>query len=159
LARSLAHGRLTIRGAPAHFPAILEPLLAAPFWVHGSVNTGFRLTQGLHALIASLVAVPVWLVARRIGLPRWQRLMCAAIALTLPLLLYSSYLTADVVGVTAAVSAVAVAVVALDTAAKRWQAAFLLFAALATLARVQYVILFAAFVCAAPIVAGGPVRA
>jgi hypothetical protein len=159
LARSLAHGHLTIRGAPAHFPALLEPLLAAPLWLHGSVNTGFRLTQGMHALVASMIAVPVWFLAVRVGLPRWQRLMAAAVTLTLPLLLYSSYLTADIAGATFAVSAVTAAVVALETATKRWQGAFLLLAALATFARVQYVIIFAAFVCAAPIVSGGPLRA
>src|SRR5690349_5485853 len=32
LARSISHGSLTIRGVPAHFPALLEPLLAAPLW-------------------------------------------------------------------------------------------------------------------------------
>ena len=34
LAQSIAEtGRPVIRGVPAHFPALLEPLLAAPFWM------------------------------------------------------------------------------------------------------------------------------
>ena len=40
LARSLAtSGRLAIRGTSAHFPALLEPLLAAPFWLAGDPVT------------------------------------------------------------------------------------------------------------------------
>ena len=47
LARSLAeHGRPLIRSAPAHFPAILEPLLAAPFWLFHDPLLAYRLTQG-----------------------------------------------------------------------------------------------------------------
>ena len=34
ISRSLAeHGRPLIRGNSAHFPAMIEPLLAAPFWL------------------------------------------------------------------------------------------------------------------------------
>ena len=34
LARSIAEtGHPTIRGVSAHFPALLEPILAAPFWL------------------------------------------------------------------------------------------------------------------------------
>src|SRR5262245_16704024 len=32
LGRSIGHGHLEIRGETAHFPAILEPVLAAPIW-------------------------------------------------------------------------------------------------------------------------------
>ena len=38
LANSIAHGRLTIRGQSAHFPALLEPALAAPFWLFDNVE-------------------------------------------------------------------------------------------------------------------------
>ncbi len=50
LARGIAEtGRPVIRGVPAHFPALLEPLLAAPFWLFGDPQLAFRLTQAEHA--------------------------------------------------------------------------------------------------------------
>jgi hypothetical protein len=158
LARSLSHGGLTIRGESAHFPALLEPLLAAPAWWFGDVETAFRLTQALHALVASLVAVPVYLLALRLGLAAWQRLACCACALALPALIYSSYLTADAVALTFATTAVYTGLRALDTPTTRTQATFLACAGLSTFARVQYVVLFAAFALAALVVAGGRVH-
>jgi hypothetical protein len=145
LARSLADGRLQIRGEPARFPALLESLLTAPLWLVGGVETAFRLTQGLHAVVASLVAVPVYLLARRLSLPTWQCLASSALSLALPSLLFASYLTADVLGLTLAATAVYAAVVALDSASPRAQLAFLAAAGLATFSRVQYVVLVPAF--------------
>lgn len=149
LARSLADGRLEIRGEPARFPALLESLLTAPLWLVGDVETAFRLTQGLHAVLASLLAVPVYLLARRLSLPTWQCLASSALALVLPPLLFASYLTADVLGLTLAATAVYAAVVALDSGSPRAQLAFLAAAWLATFSRVQYVVLVPAFVVGA----------
>src|SRR5919201_1226030 len=63
LARSLAeHGRPLIRGAPAHFPALLDPLATAPVWlVTSDPQTAWRLTQGLHSLFVALAAIPAYL--------------------------------------------------------------------------------------------------
>lgn len=154
LARSLRHGSLTIRGVPAHFPALLEPILTAPFWALGNVDEAFRLTQAMHAIVGSLVAIPVWLLARRLGLEAWQRVSCVVLALALPTLLYASYLTADVVAFTLAVSAIYSAVVALEAPSRRSQATFLALAGLATFARVQYVVLVLAF-CVAMLAGSG----
>ena len=55
--------RSTIRGKPAHFPALLEPLLAAPLWALGGVELGYRLVQGCTPLAGFLTAVPVYLLA------------------------------------------------------------------------------------------------
>jgi hypothetical protein len=157
LARSISHGSLTIRGEPAHFPALLEPLLAAPFaalsndpWI------SYRLTQGMHAVAMSLVAVPVYFLARRVRLPEWQSLICSAFAVTLPALLYSAYVSADAIGYLAATVALTAGVSCLDKPTWRGQAAFLALAGLAALARVQYVVLPVAFIAAAVIVEGGP---
>ena len=59
-------GRLKIRGHAAHFPALLEPILAAPFWLGGDPPspTGDPL---MHALAMSLAALPVFRLARRRG--------------------------------------------------------------------------------------------
>src|SRR5207247_2198894 len=35
----------SVRGASAHFPALLQPLLTAPAWRVGDVETAFRLVQ------------------------------------------------------------------------------------------------------------------
>jgi len=160
LARSIAHGSLSIRGHSSHFPAILEPLLAAPLWLVGGddVERIYRLTQGMHALVASLVAVPVWVLARRLGASGWTALACAAFPLALPGLFFASFVTADAVGLTFAVTAVAAGVVALEKPTWRSQLGFLALAVLATLARVQYVVLPAAFLVGALLVERGRIR-
>ena len=81
LGRSLAaSGRLAIRGSSAHFPALLEPLLTAPFWLFGDPLVAYRLTQGLNAFAMSVAAVPVYLLARRLGLGSGLALGAAALA-------------------------------------------------------------------------------
>src|SRR5690349_17893017 len=45
LSRSIGHGHLTIHGDAAHFPAILQPLLAAPLWRFLPIETAYRLIQ------------------------------------------------------------------------------------------------------------------
>ena len=153
IARALGAGHApAVRGAPAHFPALLEPLLAAPFQALFAPLAAYRLTQAENALLMSLAAVPVYLLARRLGLGARYALACAAFALLLPDLVYASYTLADPVGYPLALAAVAAGVAALDRPTGRGQLAFLGLALLATLARVQYVVLPAAFVVAAVVV-------
>lgn len=163
LARSIAHGRLEIRGTPAHFPALVEPLLAAPFWLFGDVDTAFRLTQGLHAVAMSLAAVPVYLLARRVGLVPWQQLGCAALTLTLPAFVFSSYITADAIGFSLALTSLYAGTVALELApglaperaTKQSQALFLLASGATVFTRVQYIVIPAAFAVAALVLSRG----
>ena len=155
LARSIAHGQLEIRGTSAHFPALLEPLLAAPLWLSGDVDTAYRLTQGLHAIAMSLAAVPVYLLARRVGLTPWQRLGCAALTLALPAFVFSSYITADAIGFSLALLSLYAGTVALERATKESQALFLVTAGATVFTRVQYIVIPAAFVLAALIVSRG----
>jgi hypothetical protein len=152
LAQSLLHGKLEVRGEPARFPAILESIVTAPLWLADGIETSYRLTQGLHALAAALIAVPVFAIARRLELPRWQCIGSAAVAVSVPPLLFANYLTADALGGVLAVSAIAVGLTALVERRSRYQAAFLALSAAATLARVQYVVLVPAFVVAALVV-------
>lgn len=158
LARSIADGRLSIRDEPARFPALLEPLLAAPFSLIGDLELAFRLTLGLHAVTMSLAAVPVYLLARRLGLVTWQSLAAAAFTVVVPAMLYASYWTAEAIAYPLALAAVAAGVAALERPCRRSQAAFLALAALAAFARVQYVVLVPAFVAGAAVVAGGSPR-
>jgi hypothetical protein len=149
LARSLAHGELLIRGERARFPAILEPLVTAPFWLPDDPALAYGLTKALHALVMPLAAIPVWLIARRLGLGRWERLACAALAVALPGAIYAGYVTADAVGVPLALGAIAAGMRALDRPTPRSELLFLALAGLATLARVQYVVIPAAYLLAA----------
>ena len=160
LGRSLADGSLTIRGEPAGFPALLEPLLAAPLWLVAGddVELGYRLTQGMHAFAVSLVAIPVFLLARRLGLSARLGLGCAAISLLLPALSFAPFVMADPVALPLALAAVAAGTMALDRPTRWNQLAFVVFASLATLARVQYVVLPLAFFAASLVVTKGSVR-
>ncbi len=155
LARSIAHGKLTIRGAPAHFPALLEPILAAPFWRLGDPMLAYRLTLVMHGVAISLAAIPVYLLARRLGAVRWQCTTIALLTVAAPTMTWSAYVTADAIAYPLALGAVAVGVAALEQPRARAQLAFLALAGLATFARVQYVVLPVAFLLAALVVERG----
>ena len=89
LAHELATtGRPTIRGDAASFPALLEPILTAPFWLAGDPELALRLTQGLNAVAMSVAAVPIYLLARELGPGKGFGLAAAArgAALARPLL-------------------------------------------------------------------------
>ena len=117
LARSLAEsGKLAIRGQPAHFPALLEPLLAAPFWLFHDPMLAYRLTLGLNALAMSLAAIPVYLLARRLGLGAGLALGAAALAVASPDLLFASFLLADPIAYPLVLTALYLGVRALEHA-------------------------------------------
>jgi hypothetical protein len=150
LGRSIAEqGRLLVRGSAAHFPAVLQPLLTAPAWLAGDVETSFRLVQLEGAFVMSLAAVPVYLLARRLDLSAGLALGIAALALAVPDMLYAGWVLADPFAYPLALSALAAGVSALARPSRRSQVAFVAFAGLATLARVQFVVLPACFLLAA----------
>jgi hypothetical protein len=150
IARSIAtSGKLAVRGMPAHFPALLEPLLAAPFWAFGNAELAYRLTQGMNALAMSLAAIPVYLLCRRVGLASWFGLGAAAVAVAFPDLLFGSFVLSDPIAYPLVLTAVWLGVRALDTRTARAQTAFVVVSGLAAFARIQYVVLPAAFLGAA----------
>ena len=149
LSRSIAHGSLSIRGIPTRFPAMLEPLLTAPFWLGSDPAVAMRLTQAMHALAVSLIALPVFLLARRVRLDSRTALLCALVALALPSLVFASYLSADAIGILLVLLALHAALRLLDESTWRRQLAFLLLAGGATFARTQYVVLIPVFLVAA----------
>jgi Dolichyl-phosphate-mannose-protein mannosyltransferase len=152
-ARALAAGQSpNVRGTSANFPALLEPILAAPFHALFSPELAYRLTQAENALLMSLAAVPVFLLARRLSLSSRYALLCAVFAVAIPDLVFASYTLADPVAYPFAMGALAAGVAALDRPTRRTQLLFLALAVLATFARVQYVVLPAAFVVAAIVV-------
>ena len=160
IARSLAQsGKPLIRGTSAHFPAMLEPLLAAPFWLTNDPDVAYRLTQAENALFMSLAAVPVYLLVRRLGGGAWAALAAAALTVASPDLFFSSFLLADPIAYPLVLGAVYVGVCALAEPSRRLQLGFAALAVLATFARVQYVFLPLTFLGAALVVERGSVRA
>jgi hypothetical protein len=96
IARALGSGQApSVRGEAAHFPALLEPMLAAPFHALFSPEAAYRLTQLENALFMSLAAVPVYLLARRLQLSTRYALACAVFAVAIPDLVFASYTLAD----------------------------------------------------------------
>ncbi|MEP6909988.1 MAG: hypothetical protein ABI896_06090 [Actinomycetota bacterium] len=147
LGRSIAEtGRPLVRGNPAHFPALLEPLLTAPAWLVSDVGIAYHLTQMIGALAMSLAAIPVYWLARRLGLTSGIALGIAALSVALPDLIYASWIVAEPFAYPLALASVAAAVAALERPSRRSQLAFVAFAGLASFARVQFVILPACFV-------------
>jgi hypothetical protein len=142
LARSFAEqGRPLIRGANAHFPALLEPLVTAPVWlVTNDPLTAFRATQGLHAAFVSLAAVPAFLLCRRLGLALWLALAVAASAVAVPDAVYASSMLADPLAYPLVLAAVYAGVCVVEASTWRRQVAFAVFSSLAVGARIQFAV-------------------
>jgi hypothetical protein len=153
LARSLADtGQPLVRGAGTGFPSLLQPLLTAPLWLFHDVALSYHLVQVLATLVMSLVVVPVYLLARRLGLGGGAGLACAAFALAVPDFLYASRILAEPFGYPIALAAVLVGTVALAGGGRRWQVGFVVLVALAVLTRVQFMVLPVAYVAAIALV-------
>lgn len=150
LARSIGNGDgVSVLHQSASLPAMLEPLLTAGFWSLSDAETSLHLTQAFHAFVMSLAVIPVYLIARRLRLSTTVALLCAALALVSPALVYASYVTADAVGFLLALVAVHAGVRACASPTVVTQGWFLVVAGTATFARLQYVTLFVAFAFAA----------
>ncbi len=142
LARSFAeHGRPLIRGADAHFPALLDPIVTAPVWFFtNDTVTAFRLTQGVHAVLFSLAAIPAYLLCRRLGLSLWIAVAVAALTVAVPDGVYSSTMLAEPLAYPLVLAAVYAGVCMVGEATIGAQLAFAVFSALAVAARIQYAI-------------------
>jgi hypothetical protein len=150
LSRSLAHGQLpSVRGHVAHFPALLQPLLTAPAWWFGSLETGYRVTQLIQAVAISTAALVVWLAARRLGVGRGTALAAAALTVAVPDVGYSGWVLAEAFAYPLFIAAVAAGAVALAQPTRRSQSFFLGLALLATFARMQLAVLLLAYLAAA----------
>jgi len=142
LARGFAeHGRPVVRGAAVHFPALLEPILTAPVWlVTTNPETAWRFTQAMHALEVSLAAVPAYLLARRLGIARWLGVGVAALAVAVPDGVYAGSMLADPLAYPLVLGTLCAGVYVCADASRRAQLTFVLLAAMAVLARIQYAV-------------------
>ena len=155
VARSLAStGHPLVRGEPAHFPALLEPILATPLWRLFPTETAYHLIQVENAVFMSLAAIPAYLLARRLALGSGYSLLCAAFTVVLPGLVFSGFITADAVAYPIVLTALYAGVSALQAPSRGRQLAFLALAGLATFGRLQYAVLVPAFLLAAVLVEG-----
>jgi hypothetical protein len=91
LSRGLAWtGHFTVRGIAAPRYGVVYPaLLAAAQRIGNDQTTAFAIAQGLNAVIFSLTAVPVYLIASRV-LKRRQALLASLLAVVLPSCVYTS---------------------------------------------------------------------
>jgi len=159
IARSLAEtGRPLIRGHAAHFPAMFEPIVAAPFWLFHDPYLAYRLTQAENALAMSLAAIPVYLLVRRLGGGTWPALAGAALTVASPDLFFGSFLTSDAIAYPLVLGAVYVGVCALARPSRGTQLAFTALAGLAAFTRIQYIFLPVVFLAAALVVERGSLR-
>lgn len=152
LGRSIAHGHLQVRGHASHFPAILEPLVAAPLWRFFSTTTAYHAIQLENAVFLSLAAIPTYYMARWLRLGTGYSLACAAFALLLPELTLAGFVVSDLVAYPLILTTVFVGVRTIETPSARRQLAFLALASLSTLARVEYSVVVVAYIVAAVLV-------
>jgi hypothetical protein len=153
LGRSIAEsGRPLVRGAAADFPALLQPIVTAPAWLFEDVGTSYHLVQVMGAVAMSLAAVPVFWLARRVGLGRYVALAVAALALAVPDLIYAGWVIAEPFAYPLALGAVAAGVAALTRPTRGSQVLFVALALLAAFARIQFVVLPACYLAAVAIV-------
>jgi hypothetical protein len=149
ISRSVADsGRPLVRGSSTHFPALLQPILTAPAWLVGDVGTAYRIVQTIGALAMSLAAIPVYLLARRLGVSQKVALALAALAVLVPDLVYASFVASEPFAYPLVLAAVAAATAALIEPTRRSQVAFVVFAGLAVFTRAQFAVLPIVFVVA-----------
>lgn len=149
LGRSLIEtGRPLVRGGDAHFTSLLQPILTAPLWLVNDIGTAYHLVQTLGALAMSLAAVPVYLLARRLGLTSLTALLTATLTLLFPGVLYASWILAEPFAYPLALGAIAAATVAISSGSRRAQLAFLGLAGLAAFARAQLLVVPLCYVLA-----------
>ncbi len=149
LGRSIAHGHLQVDGHAALFPALLEPLLAAPLWALFPIQTAYHLVQVQNAIAASLVAIPVYLLARRLGLGSTFTVLCALYAVLAPTLVMIPLNLTDFIAYPLVLTSLLLAQRALERPTPRSQLLFVGAAAVTILARTEYVVLVPAYLVAA----------
>ena len=126
----------------------LYPVLISTVYGDGNVPASFESAHRLNAFVIATAAIPVFLLARRIGLGFLVSLWVGALAVAVPWIVLSSFLITEVV----AYPAFCLALLALThaVAQKSWPTDLLALAAIgvAVLARTQFVVLLAVLLVA-----------
>ncbi len=142
-ASSLADGEgLRVREEPYGF-AVLYPIVLAPLLVAFERDVAYELAKGLNAFLFVLAAFPVYLLARRL-LERWASVAVAAFSVAIPSAMYASVVMTESLAYLLSCTALLVIVLALERPTVGRQLGALGVIALATLARPQFIALYAA---------------
>jgi hypothetical protein len=96
LGKSLgAHGEFLVRGVPSSGYGFVYPVLIAPaFRIFGAVPDAYAAAKVTNAVVMSLTAVPVYLLARRVLTPTLS-LAAAALSVAIPSMLYTGTLMTE----------------------------------------------------------------
>lgn len=141
LARALADGQgFTWRGEQEPLRAALYVYLIAPAWMIAGGVDAYTLAKVETAIFCCLVAVPVWLLARRF-LPRPLVLLCVVLVLSGSWMASTGSLLTESIGLPLATASLAAMVQALAARAPRWAMASILLALVAAWSRMQLVVL------------------
>jgi hypothetical protein len=95
-ARSIAAGHwLEVREAPFAIVSVLYPLVLAPaYLLFDSLPDAYAAARTINAVVMSLAAIPVFLIARRL-LPSGLSLLAAVLAVALPSLAYTGTIMSE----------------------------------------------------------------
>jgi hypothetical protein len=141
LAQSLAAGDgFTWRGDPVGLHAALWVYMITPAWLGVSAAAGYGIAKVIAAVVVSSVCVPVWLLARTMLTPRLS-LLAAGLAVAGTWMTTAALLLTENLGLPLATAALVTAVQAVRHPGSRSWTIALAFAALATWARLQLVVL------------------
>jgi hypothetical protein len=159
ISRSLwSTGHPFLHGGNPHFHALLQPILTMPLWQLGSPVLGFRLVQVFNSLAMALAAVPLYLIARRIGLGKAFALLCALACAFTPAAYFAAYVLSNPVSYPLALTALLIGIDMLVAPSWRNQALYVVVASLAAFASLQFVVLLAAAPLAALIMQRGRIH-
>ncbi|MCW3004667.1 MAG: hypothetical protein JWQ20_3965 [Conexibacter sp.] len=148
LARSLADGEgFSWRGDPAPLRSALYVYLISPAWMVSSGSGAYQIAKIETALLSTLVAVPVWLLAREL-LARPLAILAVALSLAGTWMAGAGSLMTESVALPLATACLGAAVQALRRPASGWGWAALAFALLSAWARLQTVGLVPILLCA-----------
>ncbi len=140
-------GSLDILGGPTpYFSALVPAFVGLPLSL-GNLVLGYDLLKVLQALAMSLAAVPVFAWGKSLCGPRWA-LVAAALTLALPGLVYSGLVMTEVLFYPLLVLAGWAAARAIERPSLGRQALLAAAVALATLTRLQALVLVPAILCA-----------
>jgi hypothetical protein len=126
----------------------LYPVLLSTVYGNGNVPASFEDAHRLNAFVIATTAVPVYLLARRVGVGTALAVAAGALAVAVPWIVLASFLLTEVVAYPAACWAVLAIVHAVERRSWRWDAVALLAIAVAVLARLQLAVLLVVLVCA-----------
>ncbi len=137
-ARSLAAGAgIQVRDEPFGIVSVLYPLLLAPaYMLFDSLPEAYAAARTINAVVMSLAAIPVYLIARRL-LPVRLSLLAALLAVALPSLAYTGTLMSENAFYPAFLLAAWALLCTLDEPTLRRQLVLLAACGVVTLVRVQ----------------------